>query len=71
MWMQCLRLIMRLKALMRILLVSGTSKLRDIHTDKMLDESPRAYKDIFEVMALQEELVDVIDHVRPFLNIKG
>ena len=41
------------------------------HTDKMLDESPRAYKDIFEVMALQKELVDVIDHVRPFLNIKG
>ncbi|NCB82406.1 MAG: RtcB family protein [Bacilli bacterium] len=41
------------------------------HTDKMLDESPRAYKDIFEVMALQEELVDVIDHVKPFLNIKG
>jgi len=41
------------------------------HTDKMLDESPRAYKDIFEVMALQKELVDVIDHVKPFLNIKG
>jgi len=37
----------------------------------MLDESPRAYKDIFEMMALQKELADVIDHVKPFLNIKG
>lgn len=41
------------------------------HTDKMLDESPRAYKDIFEVMSQQSELVAVIDHVKPFLNIKG
>jgi len=41
------------------------------HTPETLDESPRAYKDIFEVMALQKELVDVIDHVKPFLNIKG
>lgn len=41
------------------------------HTSKTLDESPRAYKDIFEVMKLQENLVEVIDHIKPFLNLKG
>lgn len=41
------------------------------HTDKTIDESPRAYKNIFEVMDLQDELVEVIDRVIPILNIKG
>ena len=36
-----------------------------------LDESPMAYKDIFEVMRLQEPLVTVKAHVRPIINIKG
>ena len=36
-----------------------------------LDESPMAYKDIFDVMDAQSELVEVIAHVRPILNIKG
>jgi len=36
-----------------------------------LDESPMAYKNIFEVMALQKSLVEVVHHVRPILNIKG
>lgn len=36
-----------------------------------LDESPFAYKDIFEVMRLQEDLVEVITHVKPLINIKG
>lgn len=36
-----------------------------------LDESPFAYKDIFEVMRLQEDLVDVECHVKPLINIKG
>ncbi len=34
----------------------------DINT---IDESPFAYKNIFEVMELQRELVDVIEHIRP------
>jgi len=41
------------------------------HTDGTLDESPKAYKDIFEVMRLQDDLVEIIEHVRPVLNIKG
>jgi tRNA-splicing ligase RtcB (3'-phosphate/5'-hydroxy nucleic acid ligase) len=36
-----------------------------------LDESPEAYKDIFEVMRMQDELVDVIEHVKPIINVKG
>jgi tRNA-splicing ligase RtcB len=35
------------------------------------DESPFAYKDIFTVMDLQRDLVEVVDHIKPFINIKG
>jgi tRNA-splicing ligase RtcB len=40
-------------------------------TEDTLDESPFAYKDIFEVMRLQSDLVDVVAHVKPMINIKG
>lgn len=36
-----------------------------------LDESPFAYKDIFEVMALQDDLVEIKTHIKPILNVKG
>lgn len=36
-----------------------------------LDESPMAYKNIFEVMAMQRDLVDVVHHIKPLINIKG
>jgi tRNA-splicing ligase RtcB len=36
-----------------------------------LDESPFAYKDIFEVMRQQSSLVEVVAHVNPLINIKG
>ncbi len=38
-----------------------------------LDESPMAYKDIFEVMRIQEGLgvVETVAHVKPILNVKG
>jgi len=36
-----------------------------------LDESPSAYKDIFEVMRLQSDLVEVVSHIKPLINIKG
>lgn len=41
------------------------------HTDETIDEAPDAYKDIFEVMKQQEDLVEVIDYIKPILNIKG
>jgi tRNA-splicing ligase RtcB len=36
-----------------------------------LDESPFAYKNIFEVMEQQKELVEVITLVKPIINMKG
>lgn len=36
-----------------------------------LDESPMAYKNIFEVMEQQKDLVKVIAYVKPLINIKG
>lgn len=41
------------------------------HTDENLDEAPKAYKNIFEVMEAQKDLVEVIDRIVPVLNIKG
>jgi len=38
--------------------------------ENTLDESPFAYKDIFEVMSLQEELVDVEEHIKVLINVK-
>ena len=40
-------------------------------TDGTLDESPFAYKDIFEVMRLQKDLVEIVAHVEPIINVKG
>lgn len=36
-----------------------------------LDESPFVYKNIFDVMDLQKDLVDVYAHVKPILNVKA
>ena len=36
-----------------------------------LDESPFAYKSIFDVMAQQADLVETIHHIRPIVNIKA
>lgn len=36
-----------------------------------LDEAPDAYKDIFEIMELQKDLVDITHHLKPMINVKG
>lgn len=36
-----------------------------------VDESPFAYKDIFKVMELQEDLVDIVHYIKPLINVKG
>ena len=36
-----------------------------------LDESPFAYKNIFDVMKLQKDLVEIVDYIKPLVNIKG
>jgi len=56
--------------------VNEASLRRDLHMDwvfggSTLDESPFAYKNIFEVMDMQAELVDVLHHIKPLINIEG
>lgn len=36
-----------------------------------LDEAPAAYKDIFDIIRQQKDLVDVTHHLRPVINIKA
>ncbi len=38
---------------------------------RSLDESPKAYKDIEDVMAAQGELVEVLHTLKQFLCVKG
>jgi len=38
--------------------------------ENTLDESPFAYKDIFEVMELQKDLVEIEYHIKPLINVK-
>ena len=40
-------------------------------TDETLDESPLAYKSIFDVMRQQSDMVETVAYVRPIINIKG
>lgn len=40
-------------------------------TKDKLDESPDAYKNIFDVMKMQKGLVEIIHHIKPLINIKG
>jgi tRNA-splicing ligase RtcB len=40
-------------------------------SEHTLDEAPMAYKNIFEVMRMQQDLVDVTHHIRPLINIKA
>lgn len=59
--------------------VSPSSFLRQVDevwfdtrkTDRLLDESPEAYKDIVKVMRAQRELVKIVDRHRPVLNFKA
>lgn len=40
-------------------------------THSTLDESPFAYKDIFEVMEMQKTITRILHHIRPIINIKA
>jgi tRNA-splicing ligase RtcB len=35
------------------------------------DESPFAYKNIFDVMKYQDENVEILHYLKPIINIKG
>ena len=51
--------------------INDTKHLVSNHSDSNIDEAPKAYKDIFEVMDNQKDLVKIIDRIIPILNIKG
>ncbi|MBL0708050.1 MAG: RtcB family protein [Sulfurimonas sp.] len=68
------RVLSRKQAKLKLDLDEFHESMREIvtnHSDDTLDESEKAYKNIFEVMELQKDLLEVVDHVKPFLNIKG
>ncbi len=44
--------------------------IRGTVDENTLDESPFAYKDIFEVMRLQDALVEVEEHIKVLINVK-
>lgn len=39
--------------------------------ERRIDECPAAYKPIEEVMANQESLIEIINHIKPIVNVKG
>jgi tRNA-splicing ligase RtcB len=68
------RLMSRAKAKEAVDLVTFQESMEGIKakvTQGTLDESPFAYKDIFNVMALQSDLAKVLFHIKPLINIKG
>jgi len=67
------RVMSRKKARERVSLEDFETSMQGIRgtvDENTLDESPFAYKDIFEVMRLQDDLVEVEEHIRVLINIK-
>ena len=68
------RVLSRKKAKETLSVETFNSDMKNVvtnHSADTVDEAPQAYKNIFEVMKLQKDLVEVVDRCRPFLNIKG
>ena len=67
------RVMSRKKAKKNISMEAFESSMKGITgtvDENTLDESPFAYKDIFEVMKLQEDLVEVEEHIKVLINVK-
>lgn len=67
------RVMSRKKAKINVTLEEFAESMKGITgtvDENTLDESPFAYKDIFEVMKLQDELVDVVEHIKVLINVK-
>ena len=39
-------------------------------SEKVLDEAPEAYKNIYEVLDMQKQSIKVLGHLKPFINWK-
>ncbi len=67
------RVMSRVKAKKNISMEAFEASMRGITgtvDENTLDESPFAYKDIFEVMRLQDDLVEVEEHIKVLINVK-
>jgi len=40
-------------------------------TDSVLDEAPKAYKNIYQVLEAQKKSIRILNHLKPFINWKG
>lgn len=68
------RILSRKKAKAQLHLDTEREFIGDIATEinnASLDEAKGAYKNIFEVMTLQQDLVEVVAHVKPIICVKG
>lgn len=71
------RVLSRSKAKKTITLEEFRSAMGDMNLDgmtvdeKRIDESPMAYKDINQVMANQADLIQIVNHIKPVVNVKG
>ena len=69
------RVLSRTKARKQLNQKEFENSIKDVVTNHngvdTLDEAPKAYKDIYKVMELQKDLVEVITQIKPILNIKG
>lgn len=68
------RVMGRREAKQKLEMAEFTSAMKGITArvgSSTLDEAPMAYKDIFAVMELQKDLVEILAHVKPIINIKG
>jgi len=68
------RVMSRTKARQVLSLDNYKEEMKNIvnnHTDENIDEAPDAYKNIFDVMEAQKDLVEIVDRIIPILNIKG
>jgi len=67
------RVMSRVKAKKNVSMEEFEASMKGIRgtvDENTLDESPFAYKDIFEVMRLQDDLVEVEEHIKVLINVK-
>jgi len=68
------RVLSRTKAKELLNMESFEKQMRGITAkveESTIDESPSSYKNIFDVMAMQKELIDTVHWIRPLINIKA
>ena len=47
------------------------AKVTGDFSSEILDEAPEAYKDIYKVLDAQKPSIEVMSHLKPFINWKG